>query len=53
MSAAVSGKSPGTYLQRPGPPRNTPVRLVTFNSPKGVAGPYAGVMKTFFQQQMP
>jgi len=33
-------------MQSPGPPRNTPVRLVTFNSPKGVAGPYAGVMKT-------
>jgi hypothetical protein len=33
--------------QCPGPPRNTPVRLVTFRSPKGVPGPYAGVMKTF------
>src|SRR5436190_1151915 len=46
ISAAVSGKSPGPYLQSPRPSRNTPVRLVTFNSPKGVAGPYAGVMKT-------
>ena len=46
MSAAVSRKSPGTNPQRPGPPRNTPVRLVTFNSPKGVPRPYAGVMKT-------
>ena len=27
--------SPGTNPQRPGPPRNTPVRLVTFSSPKG------------------
>ena len=41
-----SRKSPGTNPQRPGPPRNTPVRLVTFSSPKGVPGPYAGVMKT-------
>src|SRR6478735_8179058 len=46
ISTFVSGKSPATYLQSPGPPRNTPVRLVTFNSPKGIAGPYAGVMKT-------
>jgi hypothetical protein len=28
------------------PRRNIPVRLVTFISPKGVPGPYAGVMKT-------
>src|SRR5262249_36491848 len=28
-----------------GPLRNTPVRLVTFSSQKGVTGPYAGVMK--------
>lgn len=27
--------SPGTNRQRPEPPRNTPVRLVTFSSPKG------------------
>ena len=38
--------SPRTNRQRPGPPRNTPVRLVTFSSSKGVPGPYAGVMKT-------
>ena len=37
---------PRTNPQRPGPPRNTPVRLVTFRSPKAVPGPYAGVMKT-------
>ena len=39
-------RSPRTAPQRPGPPRNTTVRLVTFISPKGVPGPYAGVMKT-------
>ena len=38
-------KSPGTNPQSPGPPRNAPVRLVTFNSPKGVPGPYAAVMR--------
>src|ERR1051325_674695 len=35
-----------TNPQRPGPPRNTAVRLGTFNSPKGVPAPYAGIMKT-------
>ena len=32
-------------LQRPGPPRNTPVRPVTFHSLKGMHGAYAEVMK--------
>lgn len=44
-------KSPGTNPQSPGPPRNTPVRLITFNSPKGVPGPYAGVMKTLVSKE--
>src|SRR5262249_35016301 len=38
--------SPGTSPQPPGPPRNTPVRLVTFSSPKGLPRPYALLMKT-------
>jgi hypothetical protein len=39
-----SGRFPDvarTNPQRPGPPRNTPVRLVTFSSQKGLPPPYA------------
>src|SRR5262245_8544332 len=39
-------RTPRTDPQRPGPPRNTSVRLVTFHSPKGAPSPYAGIMKT-------
>ena len=42
--------SPRTNPQRPGPPRNIPVRLVTFSSPKDVAGLYAALMKTLFSK---
>jgi hypothetical protein len=40
-----------TNPQRPGPPRNTPVRLVTFSLRKGRPGPYAGGMKTLVSKR--
>lgn len=44
--------SPRTNPQRPGPPRNTPVRLVTFSLRKGLPGPYAGGMKTLVSKDV-
>ena len=43
---SIFRRSPSTNRQRPGPSRNTAVRLVTFNSPTEAPGSYAGVMKT-------
>ena len=42
----------GTNPQRPGPPRNILVRIVTFSSPKGLPGPYARAMKTLVSKDV-
>src|SRR5215471_1703 len=50
--AGVFLTSPRTNPQRPEPPRNTPIRPVTFNSPNACLTPTLGVMKTLVSKEV-